>query len=81
MDPIIKSTPLKPVLMRAYCPKCGSELKSILVLLTNPSIYEHKCTNSSCNYVIDLEDQYPKIGYEEIKNEQQSMGEDKLSDR
>lgn len=59
----IVETPLYPVMIRAYCKKCGEELiRSNEVLLISPPQYQYhcKCGTDFCSF-----EQFPRISYHE----------------
>lgn len=59
---ITKSTDYEPVVVKAYCPKCGKEIVSKLPMLINPfnlvKICRYEC---ECGWQAELEHQYPRL--------------------
>lgn len=57
----IVETPLYPVMIRAYCKKCGEELiKSSEVLLSCPPKYQYRC---KCGINFYSMEEFPRIAY------------------
>lgn len=61
---------VKPVLVRAYCPKCGKEIVSSMPPMYNPFNFEkvnmHKC--GTCGWTGNLEHSYPRIVFIDAQN-------------
>ena len=62
--PVIRKTPVTPMLAEAFCDECGTELlhDDDCVLATYPPKYLHKCPKCSKEFMLDT--QYPKIVFE-----------------
>ena len=57
----IVETPLYPVMIRAYCKKCGEELvRSDEVLLSCPPKYQYRCKCGTYFYSFE---EFPRIAY------------------
>ena len=58
----IVETQLYPVMIRAYCKKCGAELiRSREVLLSLPMKYQYRC--EKCNIDFISCEEFPRIAY------------------
>ena len=57
----------KTYIVRLYCNNCGNEMESTGVVLTSyPAQYPYECPN--CGWKTTANEQYPKIEYQEINN-------------
>ncbi len=58
----IVETPLYPVMIRAYCKKCGTELiRDRWTLLSSPPQYQYRC--EKCNIDFVSREEFPRIAY------------------
>lgn len=58
----IVETQLYPVMIRAYCKKCGAELvRGQWTLLSSPPQYQYHCKN--CNIDFVSREEFPRIAY------------------
>lgn len=68
----IVETQLYPVMIRAYCKKCGAELvRGQWTLLSSPPQYQYHCENCNIDFVSCK--QFPRIEYKEKTNECQRI--------
>ena len=69
-EPVFKKEKVETYYVRAFCPKCGTEMKQSNIVLTSwPEQYPHFCPN--CGYKHMFDKSYPAIEYEGVdeKNE------------
>jgi len=66
MEIVKEEIAVKPVYVKALCPKCGIELKkSNVVLTTYPEQYQYYC--EKCDFTSTSTTNYPHICYKDEK--------------
>lgn len=66
MEIIEKELAVKPVFVKALCPKCGIELrKSDIILTTYPTQYQYYC--EKCDFISTSTTNYPYVYYKDEK--------------
>lgn len=69
----IVETPMKTVLIRAYCKKCGSELiKDRWTLLSSPPQYQYRC--EKCGVDFCSREEFPRVEYKLLESEDNDNG-------
>lgn len=68
----LKTEEVKPVMKRAYCPKCGHEIVSTTPVMFNPylgvKICRYDCPKCGAKY--NLEYSYPRVAYVNSQGEE-----------